>query len=399
MSPPESRYLAGLVLGIDATNLRSGGGRTHLIELLRHADVRAHGFSCIVVWGSRQTLALLDDADWLLKQSPPALSRGILSRSLWQRFCLSDQARRFGCDILFVPGGTFAGDFSPVVAMSQNMLPFEQCELWRYGFSFTSFRLVFLRWLQTSTFERAQGLIFLSGYAQRLLHRLIPRLSADFRVIPHGLNDRFRLAPRPQRPIASYSLQQPYRILYVSSIDPYKHQWNLVQAVAELRAIRQWPLALDLVGTAYSPSFRRLERAISCYDPLGQWVTYHGAVDYQCLHSLYHQSDLGVFASTCENMPNILVETMSAGLPVACSSSGPMPEILGSSGVYFDPLFPSQIIAALEGLIADPCLRSRLASQSFADSGSYSWRRCSSDTFAFLASVAENPVNCSSCAE
>jgi len=388
MSKPATESLDGLVLGIDATNLRSGGGRTHLIELLRHADVYSHGFSRVVVWGSRQTLALLDDADWLLKQSPSALSRGMLSRSLWQCLRLSNQARHFGCDILFIPGGSFAGDFSPVVAMSQNMLPFEQSELWRYGFSITSLRLLFLRWLQASTFERAQGLIFLSGYAHRLLHQLLPKLSDDFRVIPHGLNARFRRSPRPQWPIASYSLHRPYRILYVSSIDPYKHQWNLLQAVAELRLTHQWPLALDLVGTAYSSSFRRLKRAISRYDKLGQWVTYHGAIDYECLHSLYHKSDLGVFASTCENMPNILVETMSAGLPIACSHSGPMPEILGSSGVYFDPLSPSQISAALQELIADPSLRSRLASQSFDNSGIYSWTGCASDTFGFLATVA-----------
>lgn len=399
MSQFEAGYSPGLVLGIDATNIRSGGGRTHLIELLRHADIRSHGFSRVIVWGSQQTIALLDDADWLFKLSPPALSRGILQRSLWQRFCLSDQARHFGCDILLVPGGAYAGDFSPVVAMSQNMLPFEQCELWRYGFSFTSLRLLFLRRFQASTFARSQGLVFLSSYAQRHLHRVIPKLSVDFRVIPHGLNERFRLAPRPQRSIASYSQHQPYRILYVSSIDPYKHQWNLVQAVAELRAIRHWPLALELVGTAYSPSFRRLNRAISCYDPIGHWVTCHGSIDYNCLHSLYHQSDLGVFASTCENMPNILLENMSAGLPIACSRSGPMPEILGPSGVYFNPLFPAQIASALEALIADPDLRSRLASQSFAHSHNYSWKRCSTDTFTFLASVAEKATGRRSCVE
>ena len=35
-----------------------------------------------------------------------------------------------------------------------------------------------------------------------------------------------------------------------------------------------------------------------------------------------------IFASTCENMPNILIEGMSSGLPILCSNYLPMPEFL-----------------------------------------------------------------------
>lgn len=399
ISSPKRSYSSGYVLGIDATNIRIGGGLTHLIELLRHADVRSFGFSRIIVWGSRETLALLDDADWLLKQCPPALDRGIIKRSLWQRFCLAHQARRTGCDILLVPGGNFTGEFSPIVAISQNMLPFEWRELARYGFSYITLRLLLLRRLQSSTFDRAAGLIFLSEYSRRVIQRLFPSLSADSCVIPHGISDRFRLPPRPQRPIHSYSLQHPFRILYVSSVDPYKHQWNLVEAVARLRLKEDWPLALDLVGTVYTPSLRRLRRAMAHYDPLGKWITFHGAIEYKHLHLLYHRSDLGVFASSCETMPNILLETMSSGLPVACSFSGPMPEILDSCGVYFDPLCPIQIASALADLIADPLLRTTLSSESFARSHNYLWHRCASDTFSFLSSIVNRHDGHLLCAE
>jgi hypothetical protein len=50
-----------LVLGIDATNLRMGGGRHNLIQLLREATPELNGFCQIVVWGSQQTLDLLED--------------------------------------------------------------------------------------------------------------------------------------------------------------------------------------------------------------------------------------------------------------------------------------------------------------------------------------------------
>ncbi len=84
-------------------------------------------------------------------------------------------------------------------------------------------------------------------------------------------------------------------------------------------------------------------------------------------------------------MPNILTETMAAGLPVACSNRGPMPEILGDAGVYFDPEDPQSITTALQRLIASPELRTQLASASFAAAQQYTWRRCADETFHFLA--------------
>ena len=65
-------------------------------------------------------------------------------------------------------------------------------------------------------------------------------------------------------------------------------------------------------------------------------VCFHGEIPYKELHQQYQQADIGVFASSCENMPNILLETMASGLPIACSKKGPIPEVLGKDGVYFD---------------------------------------------------------------
>jgi len=42
-------------LSIDASNIRPGGGVTHLVELLRAADRLAYGFSQVIVWGGQAT--------------------------------------------------------------------------------------------------------------------------------------------------------------------------------------------------------------------------------------------------------------------------------------------------------------------------------------------------------
>ncbi len=113
------------VVGIDATNLRRGGGRTHLIELLREVNPTDIGIERVVVWGGTETINLLVDKPWLEKRSPLPLDGNLVQRSWWQRNALSNEARAEGVDVLFVPGGNYAGDFHPVVTMSRNMLPFE----------------------------------------------------------------------------------------------------------------------------------------------------------------------------------------------------------------------------------------------------------------------------------
>jgi glycosyltransferase involved in cell wall biosynthesis len=87
-------------------------------------------------------------------------------------------------------------------------------------------------------------------------------------------------------------------------------------------------------------------------------------------------------------MPNILLEGMASGLPIACSNCGPMPEVLGDAGVYFDPENPKDIARALRELIESPVLRTKSAESSFERVRRYSWRRCADETFRFLAEIA-----------
>lgn len=380
----------GLIIGLDATNLRGGGGRTHLIEIIRAVDPRRHGVSRLVVWGAGETLACLPDQVWLEKRNPPELDGDLITRTRWQDRELSSAARAAGCDVLFVPGGNILGDFAPVVTMSRNALPFEMGELLRYGVSLQTLRFLILRASQGRSFAHADGVIFLNAYAERIVSRVVRRLRGKTSTIPHGVSERFRMPPRPQREIEACGEANPFRLLYVSTIDLYKHQWVLVRAVEELRRRTGWPLVLELVGTGHPAALRKLDLAVRDADPDGRWVQRRGPKPHDALRDIYAAADIGVFASSCENMPNILLETMAAGLPIACSSRGPMPEMLGEAGVFFDPEDADGITAALQTLIASPALREQSAAAAFAEAQRYSWQRCADETFAFLGEVARH---------
>ncbi|MFH1029314.1 MAG: glycosyltransferase family 1 protein, partial [Pseudomonadota bacterium] len=176
-----------------------------------------------------------------------------------------------------------------------------------------------------------------------------------------------------------------FRLLYVSIINYYKHQWNVVEAVAKLRS-QGAPIVLDLVGPAYPPALKLLQKSLQKYDPAGEFVRYLGAEPYDSLPGLYHGADGFIFASTCETISIIIMEAMAAGMPIACSNVPPMPEVLVDAGVYFDPENPQNIASALEKLLTDYSLRERLSNKAFDRSQQFTWKRCAHETFSFLAS-------------
>lgn len=376
----------GMILGIDASNIRTGGGVTHLRELLTVADPPSHGIGKVIVWGRKETLAHLPDRAWLEKTHEKMLDGGIISRLAWQRYKLPRLARK-RCDLLFVPGGNFHGEFRPFVGMSQNLLPFSPSECRRYGIAWKRFRLFLLFKGQSATFRRADGVVFLTATAQKCVESAIGRLSNMVAIIPHGIGDIFRQEPRTQLSIDDFSKARPFRWLYVSVIEFYKHQTHVAEAIAMLRN-EGMPVTLKLVGPAYPQALKCLKRTLLKIDPACEFVQYLGPAQYDQLAQHYREADGFVFASSCENMPIILLEAMAAGLPIACSSVPPMPEVLGKAGVYFNPENSSEIAAVLRSLMRDSKKREILASQSYGRARDFTWQRCACDTFSFLSSVA-----------
>lgn len=375
-----------MIIGIDAYNIRAGGGVSHLVELLRAADPESHGFIQVVVWSGSDTLNKIEDRHWLLKMGDPLLDRSLLHRIFWHRFRLTKLAKQAGCNILFIPGGSNASGFQPVVTMSQNLLPFEWKEIRRFGWSRDTFRFILLRWTQGRSFKRSTGVIFLTEYARNAVLRVTGKLPGKNVIIPHGINSRFAMAPREARAYESFTESNPCRVLYVSIVNVYKHQWRVVEAIAQLRS-EGVHVALDLVGPA-AGGITKLKEALKRVDPGGNFISYHGPIPYERLGIYYGKADINVFASSCETFGLILLEAMSAGLPIACSNCSSMPEILKDAGVYFDPEDATSIAGTLRTLIESPDLRTHSARLAFQRAKAFSWEQCATETFKFLSKLS-----------
>lgn len=379
----------GLHIGIDATNIRQGGGVTHLSRMLEAADPALVGCASVTVWTCAPTALRLPRRPWLTVKVPDWADRALPVRWWRQLREISREIDRAGCDVLFAPGGTLPSCGSvPTVTMSQNMLPFEADEAARFGrLHPMRLKMSLLRLVQGRSLQNADGVIFLTRYARTRVIAALGGLRGEVIQIPHGVESRFRMAPRTPRPLNACSADDPFRVLYVSIQMPYKHQLALAEAIALLRE-RGLPVAARFIGAPWGWYGRALSRRCSQLDPGGDFLEISGEVAFSDLHECYRGADAFVFASSCENLPNILIEAMSAGLPIACSNRGPMPEVLGSAGVYFDPCSVAEIAAAIERLVVSPELRKRLAEEASVSAQQYSWERCANETMAFVARVA-----------
>ncbi|MBS1809832.1 MAG: glycosyltransferase family 4 protein [Acidobacteria bacterium] len=373
-------------LGIDASNIRDGGGLGHISEILRAAQPEKHGISKVIVWGGQVTLGRMPGRSWLECRHDPLLDQSLPVRIYWQMRKLPLLAAEF-CDLLLAPGGIHAGRNKPFVVISQNMLPFEFAELRRYGFSSLALKYLLIRLAQINSFQHAQGAIFMTQYSRSLVKKAA-KLEGNYPIIPYGISQDFRQLPREQKPLRDYSVAAPFKLLYVSKLEPYKHHRQVIEAIGQLRS-EGLPVTLDLIGSPEKPDrLRDLQTTLNRVDAQGNFIHYRGHLSYQEVIAAYHQADGFVFASSCETLPNILLEAMAAGLPVASSSYGPMPEALGDAGLYFDPLQPESIACAVRSLVTDHVWRAQAAHLGYERAQAYTWERCADDTFSYLAEIA-----------
>jgi len=369
-----------MILAIDASNIRSGGGLTHLKQLIIEGEPKQAEIDQVIIWSSQATLEQLPDKPWLLKKTHNLLNKTFIHTFIFQLLYITNFLKKDEVDLLFVPGGTFLGLFKPYVTMSQNMLPFEIDELKRFPSFKSRLKFYLLNFTQKYTFKNALGVIFLTRYAKKIIKSSIDINNST--IVSHGINLNFINEPKVQKDIKSYSYENPYKLLYVSTVTVYKHQWNIAKAVIRLRD-EGYPITLELVGGKTKESFVKLEEVLA--QDINNIITYRGLIPYEELASIYKNADGFIFGSSCENQPIILLEAMSAGLPIISSNMGPMPEVLGDEQFYFNPLDVDSIYTNLKLFLDNIEKREFNVKETYHKALKYTWKDCADNTFKFLS--------------
>lgn len=366
---------------IDATNIGGGGGVTHLKEILELYDLEFP----VTIIAQTKILDQLTEYSFLTKISHVLLNSTLLQRLFFQIFLIDKYIPKDA--IVFSVTGDFLGKHKPVVSMSQNMLLYER-DVWN---EIKQPKEIIRFWLnfhkQKIAFRNSKGIIFISNYAKNYISKQLDLKGKEIAVIHHGVSPRFVNKITLQKPITDYSYNNPFKLIYVSTVHVYKHQWNVVKAVGILRA-KGFPVSLNLVGgVIFESAGKKLKDTIKIVDPRNEFIYDHGHLPYAEIDDIYKKSDGIVFASTCENMPNILIESMASGKPIACSNKQPMPEFIKGNGFFFDAHDVNSIAIAIETMLLELNKRKQFVQKNLQEVTQYNWEKASKETFSFITQI------------
>jgi glycosyltransferase involved in cell wall biosynthesis len=367
-------------VAVDASRVRSGGGVAHLLGILSIADPTEFGIEEIHVWAYKKLLDFLPDHKWLIKHHPAELEQSLLHQSWWQGMRLGHEIKQAGCHVLFSADASTFCRFRPMVVLNQNMLAYDQGVLALFGWGKDRIQQTLMYLVQKRAFRFATASIFLTQHAAKQVQRRVGSLSRTA-CIPHGVAEVFKQTsaqaswPEP--------CERPIRCLYVSPVFEYKHQTEVVQAVKILRD-KGIEIELTLVGGGGQRALRLLDQLLTQVDPDRRFIKLIEFIPNSNIAELVTRADVFVFASSCETFGIALLEAMTVGLPIACSSRSSLPETLQDGGEYFDPQEPQTIARAIEQLITDPQKRERYSLRAKELAGNYSWQRCASETWRFV---------------
>lgn len=365
-------------LFIEASNIGSGGGITHLRELIRYAAPENFGFEKVELWGPEKLLNQIPDKKWLLKKTHPWINAGFLKKLLWQKLLLPKMVKKEPC-VLYLPAGNDV-DHHPKISFCQNLQPFDPKTQKEYGISLTRLRLMILGHTQAKCYRSCDGMVYLTEFSMRESFKYSGDLSEKSVIIPHAVEvEKFFKGSLQQREKPS-----PLKILYVSTIVFYKRQDVLVKAVGELIE-EGFEVELTLIGGAYPKTMSEILSLKQSYNLNDHQLRIITQTSHDELPKFYQEADLFVMASSNETFGITLLEAMATGIPVLCANNPSLVETLGNEGAYYETFNHKDLKQKIKNLASDPILRKRLATKGFERAKNYHWKRTADETLAFLS--------------
>jgi glycosyltransferase involved in cell wall biosynthesis len=195
--------------------------------------------------------------------------------------------------------------------------------------------------------RRADALIVPSRYLARAI--------ADWGVAESKIIVVYNAVETPSCSPCAIPLSTPIKVVTVGRLVPWKQMDGLIEALAGCE-----DAGLVIVGDG--PERSRLE-ALGQARQLTERVYFAGQRTKAETLALMAACDLFVLNSTYEGFPHVVLEAMSAGLPVVATAVGGTPELIhdGQNGILIPPDGNAALAKTLLQLVSSATERQRLA--------------------------------------
>ncbi len=220
------------------------------------------------------------------------------------------------------------------------------------------------RWAENTPVRRGRAFIFPSRDLMNLMERRVG-LQGYRRVIYPGVDaDRFKPAVDPGFR-QEHGLSGAPVVLYVGRLEFRKGVHILAESA--VRIVGRFPNARFVFAGADSESapgggsMRKYMEQLASRNGIQAAFHFIGNVKHHEVARIYGLGDVLVVPSLYENLANVLLEGMAAGLPIVTTTGGGSPEVVihGTDGLVVPPGDSQALASAVADLLADPSMRER----------------------------------------
>jgi len=237
-----------------------------------------------------------------------------------------------------------------------------------------------LRLLYKMAVAKAQRIIVPSQWTGLDLRSKLKVPEEIIRVIPEGVDDRFRHRPdnsQIARVRKTYRLPEQF-LLYVGRWRPHK---NIPIMVKAFQTIASQPIGKGLhLVVAGSYDRQRLDLFGGASPDIAGRICFTGFVFDEDLPAVYSLATAVVAPSFAEGFGLTALEAMACGTPVIAANAGGLPEVCGNGALLVDPWSATEMADAMGCLMADQALRIQLAEQGQAQAQQFTWERTAHQT-------------------
>jgi glycosyltransferase involved in cell wall biosynthesis len=186
----------------------------------------------------------------------------------------------------------------------------------------------------------------------------------------------------PEEALARLKIRRPF-VLFVGTLEPRKNLVRLVRAYRRV-AVRGAPEALVLAGPI-GWRHQALLREIALDGP-GE-IILTGPVQPADLDALYRGASAFIYPSLYEGFGLPVLEAMARGVPCVVSTAASLPEVAGEAALPVDPRSVAGLADAMERIVRDRDLSSRLRDAGRSRAARFSWEETARLTLEVYKSV------------
>lgn len=317
-------------------NLGSGGAERQLTYLSMLLKKAGHDVS-VVTWISTDFYASFLAENHVPHYQLP--SAKAVSRTL--SFIKLVKNQRPDWVISFLPGankmGCIAKLFLPFhLIISERNFTFN----WTTERKFTHYLYAITDYLVANSVSEAQN-----------IKRHFPLLGKKTLSIPNMIDSK-KFSPTRVKE-ESISKDRPLKIIGVGRLAPQKNIEGAIRAFKKVVETRK-NCIFEWYGTGKDMAYVRHLQNIVKEEGITKEFKFMG--ENSAINKIYPTGDIFCLTSLWEGYPNVVVEAMSSGLPIACSNIYENPHIVqeGVNGFLFNPQNIDEIADALRKLIDLP---------------------------------------------